>query len=1283
MRSVAAAFLVIAAGSLGASLLLIPSDRSVALMELKAKDFEEAAERYRALYEAGDRSVDVVKPLADLSLMDGDVDRAVALMEEYVAANPGRAEALMLLARYYQYDQRHDDHLATLERVNALQPSAEIRRSLAALYSFRGRYADQVRILEALAEAGEANAAELIDLAQLEAAIGDPAAAAATFARLDAIDPGAGDLTVRLLQLAVTLDAGRPAEALAAAQRWLEHHPEARTGAAPLAARLRQSGQPALAVALVEPLLAAYPGTEDLLEELVRAEAAAEHTARAFARLPGPAELPPRLVPVYIELALERGDLDAALAAATPQRLPLLPRWMLLALVERAEAAGRTEPLRALAAGLPPGLLDHAPFAAARLHLALGDRAAAEAATGRAAALVDGGERASVGDALQLIDLLRRLDREAEAFERLASLTGRPDLPQDQLPELARFLLRAGRLAEGLERLAPLRGRGADADYAWALLAGAAGRDGETGTWLAAAPDLSPDRLAEFSFIAGEGGARAAALEAARRLVAARGTPEDRLRLADALLRGGARDEAVAELRRVLDARPSPDLAAQVAQLLLDADRAAEAVAVLAPFTDQLAGDDTLLAAWVRAEAADGRPEAALARLAGRPLTGELAVARVDLALRLGRLAEAFDAAIAMGPAALPDWLLTGLAEAASAEAARAQRLLAAVPPAWLEARPLLAARLHFAAGDRAGALVRLERLPPAEAMVPAERLAAANLLLALDRTERALPLLAGLADDPATPPAALLDLARAYLRLERPAEGLARFAALRAARPLPETGLGWALLAAAAGDAPALAAWLDEAQPEPAVLGELFYAAQDRRQAAAALAVARQLAARQPGPANDRLLVEALLGAGQPREALAVARGLPGAEGRALHRTALEAAAAAGIVVAKESIAFWTARLAERGLTLAEREEAAYALVAAGAAGRILPQIAALAEAKPAEWAALHEELLAAAGDKAGLIALVSRRAATGPAEARHAAAIRLLELGAKDKAEAALRPLAEAARRIDEPPVQDLLYLWGPRPGPAQRDWLAARAAAVQGPDRAGWLRRLLDVGAADKAAQIAAPFAAAEPAVAEVYLDALLARRDRKALAAELARQVAAARDPDRLERLAAIAYGEGLRVTAREGYERLLALKPDLPEAHRRLGLLAYSDTRMPQAREHLRVYLERSGGDGETHYTYAEILRRDRQPDAARRHYETALAMLQRDSADPALAEQAERLLPLALYRTGRTEESFAGFDRQLARRPDDAHLRADYVGLLMEAGQSGRARAVLDGAPRS
>src|SRR5665213_1226161 len=112
---IVAALIVVA---LAASLLLMPGHRELGLMQMKDKHFEEARKVYEEEVAQGKVSLETVNHLTDLYLQIGAIDKAIAVLEKYVADNPTRLDIRTKLGTLYQYAQRPDDYMRNLEEIN-------------------------------------------------------------------------------------------------------------------------------------------------------------------------------------------------------------------------------------------------------------------------------------------------------------------------------------------------------------------------------------------------------------------------------------------------------------------------------------------------------------------------------------------------------------------------------------------------------------------------------------------------------------------------------------------------------------------------------------------------------------------------------------------------------------------------------------------------------------------------------------------------------------------------------------------------------------------------------------------------------------------------------------------------------------------------------------------------------------------------------------------------------------------------------------------------------------
>ena len=155
------------------SIVIIPEQEELALIYLRDKKFEKAHEIYQRELAKGNKSSFILMPMIKLKLHYGKVDNATTLMEDHVKKNPNSTESLSLLAKYYQFSQRYDDYLLTLESLANLEPSEENLRDLSKIYNYNGRQEKQIHILEKLIKSEKAQLEDYLSLINLLSTSGD------------------------------------------------------------------------------------------------------------------------------------------------------------------------------------------------------------------------------------------------------------------------------------------------------------------------------------------------------------------------------------------------------------------------------------------------------------------------------------------------------------------------------------------------------------------------------------------------------------------------------------------------------------------------------------------------------------------------------------------------------------------------------------------------------------------------------------------------------------------------------------------------------------------------------------------------------------------------------------------------------------------------------------------------------------------------------------------------------------------------------------------------------
>lgn len=548
------AALAIAVAGVAVATFIVPREQELALMRMKDKDFVLARETYENRYATGDRSISIVIPLAEVYLHFGEVDRALALLEQFVAASPGSAEALALLGRYYKAAHRKGDYQRNLERLAELAPAPEVLRELVGIYAFSGQDEKRERALTLLVDRFTATSAEYGDLARLRAALGMLKRAALAIETLAARHPDAVDLDLIALLVSVLIDLDRADDALAWAHLYMERDPDG-SAALRLALLFDDKDRPGRALDLLEAFEGLAADVPWLMAELISLETRMGRADRAFGRLLPLYEaglLPAILRDSFIDLALRQGEEDLAFAAAERFGPETLPDWLLAGLIEAVVNRGRPDLARALVDRLGDDFPTTRPILAARLALLRDDEAAAR----RWVAAAEADPGLSLDQRIGLAGLYQRLGRDGDALALLRALAQGADAPETVVSDLAQLYLMLGRAGEGVAVLEALRAarRSPRVDAAWALLTAAAKGDAVVLAWLEATPDaaLGDQLLEDLYFIATDNDAPALALAAAERLYAQRPDARRSLYLARALTASGRPGAALDRLRGLL-----------------------------------------------------------------------------------------------------------------------------------------------------------------------------------------------------------------------------------------------------------------------------------------------------------------------------------------------------------------------------------------------------------------------------------------------------------------------------------------------------------------------------------------------------------------------------------------------------------------------------------------------------------------------------------------------------------------------------------------------------------
>lgn len=341
------------------------------------------------------------------------------------------------------------------------------------------------------------------------------------------------------------------------------------------------------------------------------------------------------------------------------------------------------------------------------------------------------------------------------------------------------------------------------------------------------------------------------------------------------------------------------------------------------------------------------------------------------------------------------------------------------------------------------------------------------------------------------------------------------------------------------------------------------------------------------------------------------------------------------------------------------------FAWLEIGVTPAALPYLKDRAESGDKQWFFAYDEALKKLGRNEERLAFLTEYASRGDLDPdfRRQIAHGLLATGNKPTALTLFRTLAADAP-AKSPDVEQVLFIWGPRPPAEGVTWLQARARASSGAERALWLDRLVDGGAAKQAAEIGAQFyAGGDRSVAPVLADAYAQGKQDQALKQLLANELRLGVDQHSVLALAQAADARSLYTEAGRLYEQASAKDPRWTAPAARsiwaAGERVHAITLFEQAAAQPSV-------DGETLFMYAEALRVQKRSDQAQPLYGRVLALAKGET------RSARRLRVLSLARLGRYAEAEAQVNGAA-----DNDLRADYAAALIDGGKLSEAGEIL------
>ena len=340
---------------------------------------------------------------------------------------------------------------------------------------------------------------------------------------------------------------------------------------------------------------------------------------------------------------------------------------------------------------------------------------------------------------------------------------------------------------------------------------------------------------------------------------------------------------------------------------------------------------------------------------------------------------------------------------------------------------------------------------------------------------------------------------------------------------------------------------------------------------------------------------------------------------------------------------------------------------IALGVTRPALPYLKALASGTDRQWFFAYDEALQKLGERKARVDFLAQFARRPDLDTKFKGelASEILEAGAKQPAVELFMELAAA-----EPPksqaIEQLFYLWGPRPPEDAMKWIMDRARLSSTQDHMGWLNRLAEVDAHEEIVSLASLWYAA----------------GERNVAPALATAFAALKMKPQLQNLVASELKSGL--SDAQAAVQIAQAAEELDDAHDAsllyehaanadskwfapAGRNAWYAGEQKRARSLLEIALKGIQIDAETSFISAEVMRATHDERNAQRLYLQALAL-----ARQASGSNSRRIEMLCLARLGRFDEA-----EKLARLSAEPSLRQDLASALLDAGHVSGASQVL------
>lgn len=417
MRQTLIPLFLVAFFGVGLAIVLFPSEEERALMYIKDKEFSEALEIYEKLIQKGRLKPEPVKALTDLYVQYGEINRAIELLEQFIAENPEHLEARQQVGTYYQYAQRPGDYLRNLEEVINFAPSKEKLKELSDIYNFNGEYDKQIEVLKQLIGYPDPEPEYFVYTAHLLAGKDRIDEAIAILADYRQKFPAKITPDTLEFMMSLLLSKHRQDEAFKWSKEWFDIHPWPQT-ALRIADIFSQKGQLDMALTLLESM---EPNAKDDITfqvTLLQYQYNSGKSQDVFIKLKefsSKGKLPQEAFPIFVDLSLNAKDLSFVTDESKRQDITLLPDDLLVRLIKQVTQNGDKEYLDFVLSQYDKIVLENRPLFTAELYYAGNNLPKAK----EWADIVLKTKEISIEENIRFTDLLYRIDMKPEAVDRI------------------------------------------------------------------------------------------------------------------------------------------------------------------------------------------------------------------------------------------------------------------------------------------------------------------------------------------------------------------------------------------------------------------------------------------------------------------------------------------------------------------------------------------------------------------------------------------------------------------------------------------------------------------------------------------------------------------------------------------------------------------------------------------------------------------------------------------------------------------------------------------------